>query len=205
MEILAVEGLSFTYPNAPSPALQNVSFTVNEGEFIALCGATGSGKSTLLRLLKPQLSPLGNSSGSVKYEGKDISESRASDIGFVMQSPEHQIVTDKVWHELAFGLENMGVPKPRIARRIAEMASYFGIEDRFDKSTAELSGGQKQLISLAGAMVTEPRMLILDEPTAQLDPIAASGLINTVKKLNRDLSLTVMIAEHRLEDVIPVC
>ncbi len=205
MEILAVEGLTFTYPLCSSPALENVSFTVNEGEFIAVCGATGSGKSTLLRLLKPQLSPLGKSSGSVRYEGKDISESRASDIGFVMQSPEHQIVTDKVWHELAFGLENMGVPKPRIARRIAEMASYFGIEDRFDRSTAELSGGQKQLISLAGAMVTGPRMLILDEPTAQLDPIAASDLINTVKKLNRDLSLTVIIAEHRLEDVIPVC
>ena len=205
MEILAVEDLTFTYPLCSSPALENVSFTVNEGEFIAVCGATGSGKSTLLRLLKPQLSPLGDLSGSVRYEGKDISESKAADIGFVMQSPEHQIVTDKVWHELAFGLENLGVPKQRIARRIAEMASYFGIEDRFDKSTAELSGGQKQLISLAGAMVTEPRMLILDEPTAQLDPIAASGLINTVKKLNRDLSLTVMIAEHRLEDVIPVC
>ena len=205
VEILTVKDLTFTYPGAPSPAAANVSFTVNEGEFIALCGATGSGKSTLLRLLKPQLSPLGELSGKVYFSGRDISECRSSDIGFVMQSPEHQIVTDKVWHELAFGLENLGVPQPMIARRIAEMASYFGIEDMFGRSVAELSGGQKQLISLAAVMVTEPGLLILDEPTAQLDPIAAADLINTVKKLSRDLSLTVIIAEHRLEDVIPIC
>ncbi len=205
MEILAVEGLTFTYPNAPCPAVSGVSFTVNEGEFIALCGATGSGKSTLLRLLKPELSPLGELSGKVRFRGRDIGECKASDIGFVMQSPEHQIVTDKVWHELAFGLENLGVPQPMIARRIAEMACYFGIEDMFERSVSELSGGQKQLISLAAVMVTEPGLLILDEPTAQLDPIAAADLINTVKKLSRDLSLTVIIAEHRLEDVIPIC
>ena len=205
LEILDIKDLSFTYPTAKSPTLNNITFSVQEGEFIALCGATGSGKSTLLRLLKPQLSPLGEVSGNITFRGEPLSDCSAADIGFVMQSPEQQIVTDKVWHELAFGLENMGVPQPQMARRTAEMASYFGIEDKFDKSISELSGGQKQLINLAAVMVTEPKLLILDEPTAQLDPITATDLINTVKKLNRDLSLTVIIAEHRLEEVIPLC
>ena len=205
LEILDIKDLNFTYPLAASPALKDISLTVNEGEFIAVCGATGSGKSTLLRMLKPSLTPLGEISGEIRFKGSPISGSDASDIGFVMQDPDHQIVTDKVWHELAFGLENMGLPQPAMARRTAEMASYFGIEDKFESDVSELSGGQKQLINLAAVMVTEPELLILDEPTAQLDPITASDLINTVKKLNRDLSLTVIIAEHRLEDVIPVC
>jgi len=206
LEILDIKSLNFTYNAALSPTLKNISFNVNEGEFIALCGATGSGKSTLLRLLKPQLTPLGTMTGTVKFLGKPVEEGvSAADIGFVMQRPEQQTVTDKVWHELAFALENMGIKQQNIARRTAEMASYFGIEDKFERNIAELSGGQKQLINLAAVMVTEPKLLILDEPTAQLDPITASDFINTVKKLNRDLSLTVIIAEHRLEEVIPIC
>ena len=205
LEILNIKDLSFTYPLASSPALKDISFSVNEGEFIALCGATGSGKSTLLRMLKPELSPLGEKSGSISFKRRPIDTAKPSETGFVMQDPDHQIVTDKVWHELAFGLENMGMPHSAIARKTAEMASYFGIEDKFESSISELSGGQKQLINLAAVMVTEPELLILDEPTAQLDPITASELINTVKKINRDLSLTVIIAEHRLEEVIPIC
>lgn len=203
--MLDIKDLNFTYPNMSSPTLIDVSFSVKEGEFIAVCGATGSGKSTLLRMIKHQLSPLGKVSGEISFRGRPIIESDVSEIGYVMQDPEHQIVTDKVWHELAFGLENIGMPQPVIARRIAEMANYFGIEDKFDRSTDELSGGQKQLINLASVMVTEPKLLILDEPTAQLDPITASELINTVRKLNLDLSLTVIIAEHRLEEMIPIC
>ncbi|MBR1832503.1 MAG: energy-coupling factor ABC transporter ATP-binding protein [Ruminiclostridium sp.] len=205
MEILDIKDLSFTYPLAAAPTLDSISFSVNEGELVALCGATGSGKSTLLRLIKKELAPLGEKSGTVKFRGKSTEDCIPSDIGFVMQDPDHQIVTDKVWHELAFGLENMGLPQSSIARRTAEMSSYFGIEDKFDRNISELSGGQKQLINLAAVMVTEPGLLILDEPTAQLDPITASDFINTVKKLNRDLSLTVIIAEHRLEEIIPLC
>lgn len=205
MEILDIKDLSFTYPLAASPTLDSISFSVNEGELVALCGATGSGKSTLLRLIKKELAPLGEKSGTVTFRGKSADNCTPSDIGFVMQDPDHQIVTDKVWHELAFGLENMGLPQSSIARRTAEMSSYFGIEDKFDRNISELSGGQKQLINLAAVMVTEPGLLILDEPTAQLDPITASDFINTVKKLNRDLSLTVIIAEHRLEEIIPLC
>ena len=208
MEIFKVENLSFTYPLCSEKAVDDVSFAINSGEFISVCGSTGSGKSTLLRLLKKELSPMGEKTGGIYfcYENTDTlpAEKSASGIGFVMQNPEQQIVTDKVWHELCFGLENLGVPASSIHSRTAEMAAYFGIEEWFEKNTFELSGGQKQLLNLASVMVMQPKVLILDEPTAQLDPIAASDFITTLKKLNRELGLTVIIAEHRLEDVIPV-
>lgn len=207
MEILKVENMSFTYPQCGDEALSDISFSAERGEFIVLCGATGSGKSTLLRMLKRELSPLGERKGEVYYKGRRLSEledrESASAIGFVMQSPEQQIVTDKVWHELAFGLENLGIPKSDIARRVAEMASYFGIGPWYGRDTAELSGGQKQLLNLAAVLVMQPELLILDEPTAQLDPIAAADFIATLKRLNQDFGLTIIIAEHRLEDVIP--
>ena len=209
MELLKIENLTFAYPNTLSPTIKGVNLTVNEGEFTVLCGATGSGKSTLLRLLKRELSPTGDISGSIYYKETNItqlsSNISASKIGFVMQNPEHQIVTDKVWHELGFGLENMGLPQNEIALRVCEMASYFGIESWFEKSVSELSGGQKQLLNLASVMAMQPDILILDEPTAQLDPIAATDFINTLKKLNTDFSVTVIIVEHRLEEVIPIC
>ncbi|MBQ9086491.1 MAG: ATP-binding cassette domain-containing protein [Clostridia bacterium] len=209
MEILRVEDLSFTYPERESPTVREVSLSVQEGDFVLLCGATGSGKSTLLRLLKRELSPIGRKSGTVYYRGTLLEQLEQSvsacSVGFVAQNPEQQIVTDRVWHELAFGLENMNLPQSVIARRVAEMASYFGIEHWYDKQVSELSGGQKQLLNLASVMVMGPDLLILDEPTAQLDPIAASDFIATLKKLNRDLSLTVILVEHRLEELIPIC
>ena len=209
MAHLAVKDLTFTYPNCIKPAIEGVSLSVEKGEFLAICGPTGCGKSTLLRLMKRELAPLGTLSGEITVDGMAQSALSERDaacrIGYVMQKPEHQIVTDKVWHELAFGLENMGLPQPVIARRVAEMAAYFGIEDWFDKDVSTLSGGQKQLLNLASVMVMQPELLILDEPTAQLDPIAASEFIATVRKINRELGLTVIITEHRLEEVIPVC
>lgn len=209
MEILAVENLTFTYPLCKSAALSGVSFTAEKGEFITVCGATGSGKSTLLRMLKRELIPMGEMTGEVRFCEKPISllddYTSACSIGFVMQRPEQQLVTDKVWHELAFGLENMGLEQNIIRRRVCEMASYFGIEEWFDKDVDELSGGQKQLLNLASVMVMQPEILILDEPTAQLDPIAAADFLATIQKLNRDLSLTVIIVEHRLEEIIPCC
>ena len=209
MEILAVRDMTFTYPTCNEPAIRDISITLGRGEMAVLCGATGSGKSTLLRLLKRELAPMGEVSGSVAFCGKTIGElsdrESASDIGFVMQNPEQQIVTDKVWHELAFGLENLGTPPAQISRRIAEMASYFGIGDWIDRDTAELSGGQKQLLNLASVLVMQPKLLILDEPTAQLDPIAASDFIATLRRIANDLSITILMAEHRLEDVVPLC
>ncbi|MBQ2827228.1 MAG: energy-coupling factor ABC transporter ATP-binding protein [Clostridia bacterium] len=205
MEILKVEDLSFCYPGEKEPVLKDISFSVAEGEFLCLSGATGCGKSTLLRLLKKELSPKGDRSGRILISGENIDDlDSAEKIGFVMQSPDEQIVTDTVWHELAFGLENIGMKREKIALRIAEIASYFGMSAWYDKKTSELSGGQKQMLNLAAVMAMSPDILILDEPTSQLDPIAASEFISTVKKLNRELSLTVIITEHRLEEVIPV-
>ena len=189
------------------PALEHVSFSVEEGEFIVLCGESGCGKTTLLKLLKRELSPHGEKSGEIFFHGirqEELSEAEAAcQIGYVLQNPENQIVTDKVWHELAFGLENMGVPTQVIRRRVAEMACFFGIDDWFRKKTTELSGGQKQLLNLASIMVMQPKLLILDEPTSQLDPIAASDFINTLQKINKDLGLTILMTEHRLEEVFP--
>lgn len=208
MEILRVEDLSFSYPGSDKSAVDGVTFSVETGEFIVICGESGCGKTTLLKLIKREISPAGSMSGRIFYCGQPVEEVdgkiTASEIGYVFQDPDSQIVTDKVWHELAFGLENMGLPTDVIRRRVGEMASYFGIESWFRNSTDKLSGGQKQLLDLASVMVMQPKMLLLDEPTGQLDPIAASDFISTLHKLNRELGLTIILAEHRLEEVFPI-
>ncbi|MBE6759914.1 MAG: ATP-binding cassette domain-containing protein [Ruminococcaceae bacterium] len=209
MAQLEIHNLSFSYSERAEDTVSDISFSVDKGQFVAVCGATGSGKTTLLRCLKRELTPFGDLRGEILLDGMPVSQLSDKDaaclIGYVMQRPEEQIVTDKVWHELAFGLENIGADQQSIRRRVAEMASYFGIEQWFDKSTAELSGGQKQLLNLASVMIMNPEVLILDEPTAQLDPIAAADFLSTIKRLNRDFALTVIIAEHRLEDIVPDC
>ena len=206
MAQFAIENLTFSYPTDPEhPSLREISLQVEQGEYIALCGKSGSGKTTLLRHLKTVLTPHGNRTGSILYEGRPLEEAdlrrQSSEIGFVMQNPDSQIVTDKVWHELAFGLESLGCDQKTMRLRVAEMASYFGIQGWFHRDVAELSGGQKQLLNLASIMAMQPKVLILDEPTSQLDPIAASDFLNTVKKINRELGTTVLITEHRLEDI----
>ncbi len=208
MEQIKVDNLSFSYPNG-SAALEDITLSVKKGEFITLCGKSGCGKTTLLRLLKPSVSPFGNISGNILFEGKNLKEyserDEAEKIGFVMQSPENQIVTDKVWHELAFGLESLGLKTEEIRARVSEMASFFGIGDWFYKKTSELSGGQKQILNLASVMVIGPSVLILDEPTSQLDPIASQEFLNVLKKINRELGTTIILSEHRLEEAIPIC
>ncbi len=205
MELLKVEDLSFTYPDNTT-AVENISLAVKQGEFVLLCGVSGCGKSTLLRLLKPHLEPRGQLSGKRYFAGVEMEAlsdiAAASDIGFVMQSPDGQIVTDKVWHELAFGLESIGLKQDDIRRRVGEMACYFGIESLFDKDTSALSGGQKQLVNLASAAALHPELLILDEPTSRLDPISAQEFVDAVYRLNRDFGITVIMAEHRLEEVL---
>lgn len=208
MELLQVENLTFTYPKQTTPALQDVSFTIADGEFVVLCGASGCGKSTLLKLLKREIAPHGEKQGNIRFSGVAQSElderTGAGAIGFVAQNPDGQIVTDKVWHELAFGLENLGVPAPVIRRRVGEMASYFGIQSWYHQATDALSGGQKQMLNLAGVMTMQPKLLLLDEPTSQLDPIAADHFIDTLQKLNREFGLTILLVEHRLEEVFPI-
>ena len=207
MEILNVKNLSFKYPMNELNTLKNVSFSLEKGDFAVLCGQTGSGKTTLLRTLKPSLCPRGEKSGEIIFENNSLFDAEKSvefKIGFVMQNPEQQIVTDKVYHELAFALENKNTPKNEIGRRIAETAQFFGIADLFDENTHVLSGGQKQILNLAAVSVMQPDLIILDEPTAQLDPVAAVDFITVLKKLNTEMGITVLISEHRLEELLGI-
>ena len=203
-----IRDLCFSYPASQGkPSLENINLSIEKGEYIVLCGKSGSGKTTLLRHLKTVLTPHGKRTGQILFNGTPIEQvsphDQAAKVGYVMQDPDDQIVTDKVWHELAFGLESLGVDQKTMRARVSEMASYFGIADWFHKDVATLSGGQKQLLNLASIMAMQPEVLILDEPTSQLDPIAASDFLNTVRKINIELGTTVIITEHRLEDIFP--
>ena len=206
MQTFTISDLSFTYPTETAPALQNVSLSIEAGSFTVLCGRSGCGKSTLLRQLKPILQPHGTKTGEILFEGKPLESlsqrEQSARIGFVLQNLDAQLVTDKVWHELAFGLESLGLDTPTIRRRVAEIASYFGIQNWFYKPVAELSGGQKQLVNLASVMALEPSVLLLDEPTSQLDPIAATDFLSTLGRINRELGTTIILSEHRLEDAL---
>ena len=203
-----IKDLTFSYPTSKDKkSLDNVSLTIEKGEYIVLCGKSGSGKTTLLRHLKSVLTPYGKRSGEILFNGvpvKEVSQrDQSAKIGYVMQNPDDQIVTDKVWHELAFGLESLGCDQKTMRARVAEMACYFGIQDWFHRDVSNLSGGQKQLLNLASIMAMQPEVLILDEPTSQLDPVAASDFLNTVRKINTELGTTIIITEHRLEDIFP--
>lgn len=209
MAQIEIKNLTFKYAMADSSCLKNVSLNIENGDFVVVCGKSGCGKTTLLRCLKSVLTPNGDKTGEVLFENKKIEEvderTQAMKIGFVMQNPQQQIVTDKVWHELAFGLENMGMAREEIGARIGETAEYFGIAKLYERTTNSLSGGQKQLLNLAAVMTMQPKVIILDEPTAQLDPIAAEKFIQMLHKINDELGTTVIISEHRLDQLLPVC
>ncbi len=208
MAEIELKQVSFCYPGVKKPALDDINLTIHSSEFIVLCGKSGCGKSTLLRQMKKNLMPFGDLKGQILYHGIDITElddrRSAQEIGFVQQNPENQIVTDKVWHEMAFGLESLGYPNQVIRRKVAEMASFFGIQSWFRKNICDLSGGQKQLLNLASIMAMQPKILILDEPTSQLDPIASMEFLETLQRINRELGTTIIISEHRLEELFPM-
>ena len=206
--VLSCEHVSFCYPRQTDNAIEDISFSIGEAEFVVLCGQSGCGKTTLLRHFKKNQIPFGTGSGKLYYRGSDLEtmddRESASRIGFVGQNPDTQLVTDKVWHELAFGLENLGVPGEQIRRRTAEIAQYFGMESWFRRPVSELSGGQKQLLNLASVVIMQPDVLLLDEPTAQLDPIGTGRFLDTLRRLNRDLGTAVLLSEQRLEEVVPM-
>lgn len=205
MEQIIFENFGFAYPKSEK-SLEGINLNIGRGEFVVLCGKSGCGKTTFLRQLKPAVAPVGETEGRILLNGTDIKEISEYDAAFktgmVFQDPESGIVTDKVWHELAFGLESLGMSSDAIRLRVAEMSEFFGLNEYFNRKTSELSGGMKQLLNLASVMAMAPEVLLLDEPTSQLDPVAASDFLSTVYKINRELGITVIITEHRLEELL---
>lgn len=206
MPMVQLKDWGFCYPGCEKPVLSHIDLAIEEGAFVLLCGASGSGKSTLLSHLKREMAPHGTQRGSILWQGEPLSslgeKKSAQRIGYVAQTPDTQIVTDTVWHELAFGLENLGMPVQVMRRRVAEIAHFFGIESWFRQKTDTLSGGQKQLVNLASVLVMQPSLLILDEPTAQLDPVAARQFLQAVTRVHEELGVTVLLCEHTLEEVL---
>lgn len=208
VEKIKIKNLIFSYPNSEKTALNDINLTINQGEFVTICGKSGCGKSTLLRHLKPILTPHGKTSGEIYFDGKSIYDlsdrEQTENIGFVMQNPDNQIVTDKVWHELVFGLESLGINSAEIRSKAAEMASFFGIQNWFYENVANLSGGQKQILNLASVMVMNPTLLLLDEPSSQLDPISAHDFFTMLERINTELGVTIILSEHNLSEVFPL-
>lgn len=208
VEKIKIKNLIFSYPNSEKTALNDINLTINQGEFVTICGKSGCGKSTLLRHLKPILTPHGKTSGEIYFNGKSIYDlsdrEQAENIGFVMQNPDNQIVTDKVWHELVFGLESLGINSAEIRSKAAEMASFFGIQNWFYENVTNLSGGQKQILNLASVMIMNPTLLLLDEPSSQLDPISAHDFFTMLERINTELGVTIILSEHNLSEVFPL-
>lgn len=198
---IEVRGLSFAYPGAEAPVLEGLDWRVSQGAFALLVGGTGSGKSTLLSLLKPEIAPAGTRSGELRVLGELVADmdvrASAECVGYVFQDPENQIVCETVWHEIAFGLENLGMPRDEMRRRVAETSYFFGLEDWLHRDTDTLSGGRKQLLSLAAVLVLRSRVLLLDEPTSQLDPVAEKNFLHALFRVNRELGCTVVVATHQ--------
>ena len=198
---IEVRGLSFAYPGAEAPVLEGLDWRVPQGAFALLVGGTGSGKSTLLSLLKPEISPTGACSGELRVLGEGVAgmdvRASAERVGYVFQDPENQIVCETVWHEMAFGLENLGLARDEMRRRVAETSYFFGLEDWLHRDTDTLSGGRKQLLSLAAVLALRPRVLLLDEPTSQLDPVAEKNFLHALFRVNRELGCTVVVATHQ--------
>ena len=201
-----IEGLRFRYAGAAAPVLDGCDWNVPAGAFALLVGDTGSGKSTLLSLLKPEIAPAGELAGTVRVLGRPVGEMEpaesAASVGYVFQNPENQIVCESVWHEIAFGLENLGLAQDEMRRRIAETSYFFGLDDWFRDETDTLSGGRKQLLSLASVLVMRPRLLLLDEPTSQLDPVAEKNFLHALFRVNRELGCTVVAATHRPQPML---
>ena len=207
MEIFTIRNLNFAYPEQEKNAITDLSLSVQPGEFLVLCGPSGCGKSTLLRQLKTVLAPHGRRSGEILFEGRNLDSldqrEQAEKIGVVRQSTENQIVTDKVWHELAFGLESLGYDTPTIRRRVAEMASFFGIQEWFYRPVTELSGGQKQRVAIARALMSSPRMLLLDEPSMGLSPLLVKEIFKIIRQVNRN-GVTVLLVEQNAKMALEI-
>jgi len=208
MALIDIQNLSFSYPNSKQRVLKNINLSLEAGEFVVICGPSGCGKTTLISQLKMEIRPEGDRRGKIYYQGRSLDSIQkrqaAEEIGMVFQDPENQIVLDTVLHELAFSMENMGYGIQNMKRRMAELSNFFGLEKMLNKSVNELSGGEKQILNLASVLMLQPKVLLLDEPTSQLDPIAAKQFLEMLYRLNRELSMTIIMSEHRLDEVFPL-
>ncbi len=210
MDLIKFENFYYRYKGNEEYALNNINLKIEDNKFILLCGETGSGKTTLIRCMNgliPQFYA-GFYKGSVEFwNGKNTEETPIADlsteIGIVFQNPENQLIAMNVEHEIAFGLENLGVPAKEISRRIKESASITEIEHILDKAPFELSGGEQQRVAIASILVLEPKILILDEPTALLDPYMAKKIINLLNEIKNEKNISILISEHRLDLILP--
>ena len=212
MALIEFENFSFAYLNSDGTesqvkSLDNINLEIEYGDFVLLCGPSGCGKTTLLTNLKKELVPAGRRAGEIRFNGTEIQNlddiSSACDIGYLFQNPDSQIVTDTVIQEIAFPLENIGLPTEEIRNRISEIVAFFGINDILHKNVNELSGGQKQLVNLCSLLVLRPEVLLLDEPMSQLDPIASYEFLSIVRRLNEEFSITVIMSEHKADSIFP--
>ena len=212
MALIEFNNFSFAYMNSDGTesevkSLDSINLEIDYGDFVLLCGPSGCGKTTLLTNLKKELMPAGRRSGEIKFNGTRIIDmdeiSSACDIGYLFQNPDSQIVTDTVIQEIAFPLENIGLPTEEIRNRISEIVAFFGINDILHKNVNELSGGQKQLVNLCSLLVLRPHVLLLDEPMSQLDPIASYEFLSIVRRLNEEFSITVIMSEHKADSIFP--
>lgn len=205
MAKIEFEKFSFYYPESKEKAINNISLSIEEGEFVLLGGPSGSGKTTLLKQLKKEIMPEGRRKGSIFYENKSIFEmddlKAVKDIGMVFQDVNSQIVTDKVYRELVFSMENLGYPVNVMRRRVGELSSYFGLEKFLYEPIENLSGGQKQILNLASVLILQPKVLLLDEPTSQLDPVSTRDFLEILNRLNKEFSMTIILSEHRFEEI----
>lgn len=201
-----INNLTFRYMLSDKNSLEQVSLKIKKGKITLIAGPSGSGKTTLLRHLKKELLPKGKRSGKVLYDGQEIEQLKdlqsVKEVGYLFQNPSAQMVMDTVWHEIAFGLENLGMPYEQMKRTVAEIVNYFDLQKIYHEDTDKLSGGQKQLVNLAAVMAMHPKVLILDEPTAQLDPAARKDFLVMLQKLHKEFGLTIILTSHNLEDVM---
>lgn len=208
MEVYRAKDLIFTYAGAEAPALHNINFSVDEGDFVLLYGASGSGKTTLLRLLKQEIAPAGHLLGELSYLGAPLRElpyeQSVAEIGYTAQNPDTQQVSEFVCNELRFLLENLGVSEQEISLRVAETVTFFGTEDLFSRRISTLSGGEKQIVNLQAVFVSNPRVLLLDEPLSQLDPFSCGRFVELLSRISRELGVTVLVAEHNIQPFLPL-
>jgi energy-coupling factor transporter ATP-binding protein EcfA2 len=209
LPIIEVQGLSYSYPDSSAPAIANIDFRAEQGEFILVTGPSGCGKTTFCKCLNGLIpnSYGGSFEGRVSVEGLSTTQHHvyelAQRVGLVFQNPENELFCTSVEREVAFGLENLALPREELRSRVDEALSLVGISPLRDKSPEELSGGEQQKVAVAALLAMKPRVLVLDEPTANLDPMSASSVMDVLVKINKESGVTVILVEHRLEMAAP--